>query len=381
MNQRQTHADATAQLEEVMESLLDQAVQATTQVSRQYIPKMELTRGQQRSLPDVRRRLLEEAQLAGESFYYGWGAGKDSIEGPSVKLAMAAVRCWGNCSVEAVPMQETVDAYVFTSRFLDFETGYTLERQFRQSKRWTVYGKMDTERKDDIRFQIGQSKAARNVVLNALPQWLIDQALDMAKEGVRTKIQQYITKNGKAAAIERVMRGLLKCGVSEEQVCNKIGIAKPEALDMDALVMLNGCLKAIQDGSDTAQSIFEEQPADKPATAKPKSVDEFKSKAKPDTPPDAPESSQTGAETKQAQLDPNEPPTPQEAAERYIAKIAKRRSKGGIDEDLEAAMKEIHSLPANDDEKMAAQRLVVEASDRRTDEISGKESGGLFPQE
>jgi len=127
----------------------------------------------------------------------------------------------------------------------------------------------------------------------------------------------------------------------------------------------------------------------------PRSVSEFKRLAStpdhdmtsgddardPEPTPEATTQPQTSAEPKQAQSDPDEPPTPEEVAQVFIAKIGKRRSKGGIDEDLEAAMKEIHSLPANDDEKMAAQRLVVEASDRRTDEISGKESGGLFPQE
>src|ERR1700733_12715611 len=120
-----------------------------------------------RSLVVVKKRLDEEAALAGEDFFYGWGAGKDRVEGPSVGLAMAAVRCWGNCAIEALPVQDLGDSWVFTSAFIDLETGFTLTRQFRQSKKWTVHGKMDGERKDDVRFQIGQSKSARNVALNA----------------------------------------------------------------------------------------------------------------------------------------------------------------------------------------------------------------------
>ena len=64
-----------------------------------------------RNLEQVTRRLLQEARLAGESFYYGWavagrGGKSEQIEGPSVDLAVAAARCWGNCAVEPGPLEE-----------------------------------------------------------------------------------------------------------------------------------------------------------------------------------------------------------------------------------------------------------------------------------
>lgn len=248
------------------EKVIDEAVEVTGSdfekligepvSTRSYVPKMELTAKQQRNLKDIRRRLLEEARMMGELAYYGWGAGSEKIEGPSVKLAMAAARCWGNCSVEAMPLQETRDAYVFTSRFIDLETGYTLERQFRQSKAWKVYGKHDEERKSDIRFQIGQSKAARNLVLNALPEWLIDEAMEEAKAGCREKIEAYIERNGLPAAVDAIIRSLAKEGVKEEVVLAKLSIAKRDAIKVDDIVMLKGCLKAIQDGAERAAELF-----------------------------------------------------------------------------------------------------------------------------
>lgn len=260
--QQETHADAVEQLEE---GLLDGIIAETTAPPRQYIAKMELRQGQKRDLADVKRRFLQEASLAGESFYYGWGVGKDKVQGPSIKCAMSAARCWGNCTVEMLPMQETADAYVFTARFVDFETGFTLERQFRQSKRWIIYGKMDAERKEDVRFQIGQSKAARNLVLNALPEWMIDEAVDAAKMGVRAKVEKYIEANGKVKAAQYVLRDLAKEGVPEKRALSKMGVAKLEGLTVDDIVMLRGNLKAIQDGSDSADAIFgSDEPDRKP---------------------------------------------------------------------------------------------------------------------
>jgi len=250
------------QVEVESESLLDAAIRQSV---REYVPKMVLAANQRRSLPDVRRRLLDEARMMGESGYYGWGNGKDKIEGPTIKLANAAARCWGNCSVESMPMQETPDAYIFTSRFIDLETGFTLERQFRQSKNWMVYGKHDPERKADIRFQIGQSKAARNLILNALPEWLIDEAMEVAKQGCREKVERLVNDKGIVHAVDIMLRSLAKHGVTEEAVLLKCSVGKKEGLKIDDIVMLRGCLQAIEDGADRADQIFPGKAAETPA--------------------------------------------------------------------------------------------------------------------
>lgn len=209
-----------------------------------------------RSLTQVMRRLEEEAALAGEGFYYGWGAGKDRIEGPSIELAQSAARCWGNCAIEMLPIQETIDAWIFTAVFVDLETGFTLPRQFRQSKNWTVHGKLDLERKADIRFQIGQSKAIRNVILNALPGSLINKAMDRAKSGVMETIERLVKEKGMAAAIDIAYRALAKVGVKEERILPKLGIVKREGTTVEHLVILSGDLRAIQTGQETAEALF-----------------------------------------------------------------------------------------------------------------------------
>lgn len=209
-----------------------------------------------RQMAEVQRRFLDEARLAGEDFYYGWGSGQNAIEGPSVKLAMSLARCWGNCAIEAMPVQDMHDSWVFTAAFVDLETGFTLTRQFRQSKRWQVFGKHDAERKDDIRFQIGQSKAARNVVLNALPEWLIGKAMAEAKAGVREKIQDYVNKNGLVAAIDLAIKAFAKHGVKEELILTKCLVAKREAITIDHLVTLRGDLSAIESGQERPETLY-----------------------------------------------------------------------------------------------------------------------------
>jgi hypothetical protein len=221
-----------------------------------------------RSIAKVERRLLEEAQLAGEDFYYGWAAGKDRIEGPSEALAFAAARCWGNCAVECVEVRDDGDSWVITSAFVDLETGFTIDRPFRQSKQWVVHGRLDEERKTDVRFEIGATKSARNVILKGIPRWLIDRAMEKAKAGVRSRIEEYIKKNGIAAAQTIVIKELAKYGVKESDVLARTDRSAVGGLTVEDIVILKGDLAALQSGAERAEVLFPSMAAKTTTTAK-----------------------------------------------------------------------------------------------------------------
>lgn len=209
-----------------------------------------------RSLAEVDKRVQEEARLLGEQAYYGWGAGKDKIEGPTIKLAMVLARNWGNAAVDSLPVQETADAWIFSSAFIDLETGFTLTRQFRQAKTSVVAGRYDDARKDDMRFQNGQSRSARNVVVNALPVWLVDKAVATAKAGVRAGIEQYIKQHSIEDARKAILKALAKETVKEDRVLAKMRRQAVGGLTIDDLVVLRGDVAALQDGADSAESLF-----------------------------------------------------------------------------------------------------------------------------
>ncbi len=212
-----------------------------------------------RSLVTVEKKCLEEATLAGETCFYGWGAGKDRVEGPSIECAMIALRNWGNAFAGArESVEETPSAYIFTSAFVDLETGVTYQRQFRQSKAWRIYGKMDEARKEDVRFQIGQSKADRNVILRALPSWLIDKMLDKAKEGVREKIEQAIEKRGIESVRKLALDALARFGITLERIESKYE-KKYAAWDIETLVMLKADLSALTNGLEGSETLFPSQ--------------------------------------------------------------------------------------------------------------------------
>jgi hypothetical protein len=313
------------------------AGQTIQQMRTPYCTAVAIQRS--RNLSQVQHRLMQEADLCGEDFFYAWGSGKNHIEGPSKELAFAAARCWGNCAVQALPLQETADSWIFTAAFVDLETGFTMERSFRQSKRWTVYGKMDAERKDDIRFQIGQSKAARNVILNCLPATLINKAMERAKAGVRKQIEDLISKHGLAKAVDVALIALGKVGVKEQQVLAKLGVSEKKAIDIDGIVLLKGDLRAIESGQERAEELYPvavgvngdrppegkinlgQKPAEKPA-------------AKPDSgtsgAPVEPAAEATPASQPEEQAKPQEPKPAGKPYAKYAADIAAIKSQDAL---------------------------------------------------
>lgn len=250
---------------------------------------------QPRDLNLKTKQLTAEARIAGEAFYYGWGSGKDRVLGPSIGLAMAAARIWGNCVVEPAPLQETDNAWILLVSFVDLETGFTVGRQFRQDKEWTVYGKFDEARKTDIRFQIGQSKAARNVILSAIPKWLTDMALKEAQAGVREKVENFIKVKGVVAAQDLVIRSLAKHGIPEEAILAKMQVADRKALQVDHLVALRGDMYCLDEGQDRASELY---PAMKKKQAK-GTTSNLDSQLDGDQPPEPNEPSEPQAPTAQ----------------------------------------------------------------------------------
>lgn len=258
-----------------------------------------------RDLDAVVRAVHREATYAGASFFYAWGEGKDHIEGPSVECALAVARNWGNCAVES-DVREEDDSFVFTAHFVDLESGFTLSRSFRQSKESTVAGRMDEERKMDVRFQVGQSKAIRNVVLNAMPAWLVDGAVEEAKKADMDDIH----REGIETSRLRAVVSLAKMGVDEDRILKKLGRRTRNDITEADVQSLRSAYRSLMLGTASARDLFppiseyEQAPAaGKPAGASP---------ATPPLPKPTVGQAQTGAQGTQAQATPvaqADPPT------------------------------------------------------------------------
>ena len=218
-----------------------------------------------RDLLAVQKRCLQEAEIGGELFYYRWTAKSKSgpavIEGPSIKCAMAAIRNFGNCAIVQKPVQETRGAFIFTTGVVDLETGFTFERSFKLDKKFPVGGdRMDQFRADDIRFQIGQSKSIRNVVVNFVPAGIIDRMVQVAQTSVRNQLEDRIKKAGGniAVVIDAMLKKFEQFGVTADFIVAKHG-APRKAWDVGFLTGLAAELRAFEIGDESPATLYREQ--------------------------------------------------------------------------------------------------------------------------
>ena len=211
---------------------------------------------QPRDIKVFEKKAIEEASLLGERAMYGWGAGKDRIEGPAWPLTKSLMRVYGNCSLDMEPVQDLADAWVFTARAVDHETGYSISRQFRQSKKWEVHGRHAEARKEDVRFQIGQSKALRNVALAFLPEWLVDKAFDAAKGNIRADIEKAVTTHGMEKVVARAIERAASIGCSEARLLAVMGRKARQAITVEDLIIILCGIKAVETKTDTLDDVF-----------------------------------------------------------------------------------------------------------------------------
>jgi hypothetical protein len=209
-----------------------------------------------RSIARIVHNVLEEAKLAGVNFYYGWTVktknGPVKIEGPSIDLAMCLARNYGNCVVD-IEGTETPTHFMLKGIFIDLENGFTCPRLFRQRKTQTLGGKMqkDADRQEDIVFQIGQSKAVRNAIIRAMPDWLIQQAIDTAKQAEIGRIRPQNIH----LARSKVVEFFVLYGVNVERIEEKIGRKVDEWTSQD-IVDLRSMAVALKEGRVSEKELF-----------------------------------------------------------------------------------------------------------------------------
>lgn len=203
---------------------------------------------------EIRNTLRMAAQVAGDDFFYRWEVNnrskgtKDVVEGVSIVGAMAVARIYGNCATRCIIAGETGTHWTMAAEFVDYETGFTLVRQFQQRKNQNT-GMKDVDRAADLVFQIAQSKAIRNVIRGALGD-LCDYAVEEAKRGMLAVIQNDPEK-ARAGCIK--LAG--KLGIDGSRIERVIGRPLAQWTVTDIATAASR-LRSVSDGFANADDLF-----------------------------------------------------------------------------------------------------------------------------
>jgi len=209
-----------------------------------------------RDIDRVVAAVLREAEFAGDAFYWSWPVKnkrtgrQEIIEGPSIGLAMAVAREWTNCAVP-VEYQETAGEWVFTAHFVDLEKGFTVSRVYRRRKGKTQHLDAWGDRNEDMAFQAAQSRAIRNVVAAGVPRWLLDRAMEVAKNAVAEKI----TPEKLVEASDKAVKFFAGYGIDEARIVAALGVPHAQWATKEILA-LRGMVSQLKDGQVSAENLF-----------------------------------------------------------------------------------------------------------------------------
>jgi hypothetical protein len=287
-------------------SALDQFAQQAGQVpatvpAQPYQPPAEIIQhgAQQiavyRDPAKARAVLKARAASAGEKFYYRWPVKNkrkgttDWVEGPSIKCANAALLAYGNCRAYVANVQDLGTHWRFSAVFIDFETGTELGRSFIQRKSGGTMGD-DPERKLDVAYQIGESKALRNVIANALEE-LTDFAMEEAKASMVAKIGDSLDRYRKT-----VPARIAEWNVDIKRVEAVVGRPAKDWLAPDVARVI-AMMNAIGDGMATIDESFPPLTQERDATSE--KLDQF-SQSEPSGPSPSGGKEEAGASPRQA---------------------------------------------------------------------------------
>lgn len=254
----------------------------------------------------ARDRLLQACQrvnLAAGALYQ-YSRGGTAISGPSIRLAEAAARAWGNMTYGFRELNRSVGASECEAYAWDLETNTKAVRQFTvRHRRDTKKGGYDLTDERDI-YELMANQAQRRVraaILEIIPGDIIEDAVAECEK------TQHATVGNITDAAEKLLAAFKAIGVSREAVEKRLG-HRIDAIQPAQIIAFRKIFTSIKDGMSEPKDWFEleaqpegqkEQPAPehlreekaqvqkRRAAAKPQAGQEQQPEVKPEPKPEA----------------------------------------------------------------------------------------------
>lgn len=213
-----------------------------------------------RSIKKFRDEALQMVTLSesvAEQCVYALPRGGKTIEGPSARFAEIINSAWGNSRAGARVIDADASFVTAQGVFHDLERNtsitYEVKRRITDSR-----GRRYNDDMIGVTANAACSIALRNSILKGVPKAFWEDMYDAARQVTMGDVQTLA--NRRANALEAFQR----FGITEEQVCAKIGVAGIEDIGLEHLVTLRGLLTAIKEGDTTPEDAFAapKEPAD-----------------------------------------------------------------------------------------------------------------------
>lgn len=198
---------------------------------------------------DETLQMVTLSESVAEQCIYALPRDGKTIEGPSARFAEVVASAWGNCRAGARVVDDKGEFVVAQGVFHDLERNVAITYEVQRR----IVGKNGKRFSADmigVTANAACSIALRNAVLKGVPKAFWEDMYAEARKVVMGDAKTLV--NRRAAAVQAFQRH----GVTETQLCAKLGVAGIEDVGLEHLVVLKGLLTAIKDGDTTAEEAF-----------------------------------------------------------------------------------------------------------------------------
>jgi hypothetical protein len=228
-----------------------QAVRAAAEVQAQIALAKQFPRNEPRSMD----RILNECSRAtvAEQAVYSYPRSDVTVTGPTIRLAEAIARSWGNVAsgftvVERINGESTIIAYAW-----DLETNAMERIEFKVShKRHTKKGDYAITDDRDL-YELEANQAARRrraCILAIIPGDVVDAAIERCRRTLDASVGDI------KDARNKMVESFTAFGVTKEMIERRIG-RRIDAIQPGEIVALRGIFNSLKEGTATAGDFFE----------------------------------------------------------------------------------------------------------------------------
>jgi hypothetical protein len=247
-----------------------QATKAISEVQGQIIMARKFPRDPVASYDRV---LTECARLTlAERAVYTYPRGGTTVTGPSIRLAEAIARAWGNLSFGLTEVERDDGVSSVIAWAWDLETNVRRETEFKQAHvRDTRQGRKPLTDERDI-YEIVANNGARRMracILSLIPGDVVDSAVEACNKTLKVNIGNV------KEATKKMVEAFAAIGVTQEKIEKRLG-HRLDTIEAGEIVSLRSIYTAITDRMGKAEDYFpeEKKAEDVVKTAEPKQGNE-----------------------------------------------------------------------------------------------------------
>ncbi len=229
-----------------LQSRAMQEVQAAFVVAKRF-PR-DTVAAHKRILDDCRRMGLAEKSV------YAYKRGSTMVTGPSIRLAEAIAKNWGNLSTGITELENRDDESVLQAYCIDMETNYekrvTFSVKHERSSSKGITKLTDQRDRYENAFNYG-ARRLRACILAVIPGDIVEEAVEQCNKTMAGKSDVPLIDRARA-----MLPAFNKIGVSQEMIEKRLG-HKLEAVLEPELVVMRQIFNSVQEGMSKPSDWFD----------------------------------------------------------------------------------------------------------------------------